>query len=105
MPTNPNNASAMRAGRDRSSADMIVPLPLGLARDRGRRRIFTFSRQSARPFRRSTSFISERPSSKSSVNSTGEEQRKLYDASARQVTAHDDGRGDDDAAGIRHDMA
>ena len=39
MPTNPNNASAMRAGRDRSSADMIVPLPLGLARDRGRRRI------------------------------------------------------------------
>ena len=30
-----------------------------------------------------------------------EEQRKLYGAAVRQVTAHDDGRRDDDAAGIR----
>ena len=34
-----------------------------------------------------------------------EEQRRLYGAAARQVTAHDDGRGDDDATGIRHDSA
>jgi hypothetical protein len=29
-----------------------------------------------------------------------EEQRRLYGAAVRQVTAHDDGRGDDGAAGI-----
>ena len=53
-----------------------------------------------------------------------QEQRRLYGAAVRQVTAHDDGRGDDfygaaarqvtarhdgrgddDAAGIRHDSA
>ena len=34
-----------------------------------------------------------------------EEQRRLYGAAARQVTARDDGRGDDDAAGICHDLA
>jgi hypothetical protein len=34
-----------------------------------------------------------------------EEQRRLYGAAVRQVTAHDDGRGDDDAAGICHDSA
>jgi hypothetical protein len=34
-----------------------------------------------------------------------EEQRRLYGAAVRQVTAHDDGRGDDGAAGICHDSA
>jgi hypothetical protein len=32
-----------------------------------------------------------------------EEQRRLYGAAVRQVTAHDDGRGDDDAAGYPPD--